>query len=227
MEYAYSLFAASTVQIAAGRVAASWEWYVIRASGFVAAGLLILLMISGIGHVTGFTYRFLPPLKAWAVHKAMAYALLISIAVHGLFVLLDKYVPFSFFQIFIPFLNHYNNGTSLGGLALGSLAVSFGILAMYGIVLVVLTSLGMLDKKPSVWRRYHLVSYLVVLLVFLHGLYIGTDLKYGTFRGLWIGAGAILLMAVISRLARTGIIKKKPERERAVQNIGHIKLIHR
>jgi len=92
---AYRLMASSTVQLATHRVTASWEWYIVRASGFVAAGLLLLLMISGIGHVTGFTYRYIEPLKAWAFHKAMAIALLISIALHIIFIVLDKFVNFN------------------------------------------------------------------------------------------------------------------------------------
>jgi predicted ferric reductase len=209
-QQAYHFFASSTVQIATNRVETSWEWYVIRASGFVAAGLLMLLMISGIGHVTGFTYRFLPPLKAWAIHKAMAYALLLSILVHVTFVLLDSFIKFSVPQVLIPFLSKYNNGTTFLGLALGGLAVTFGILAMYGIVIIVLTSLGFIDTRPRAWRWFHKISYLVVALIFLHGLFIGSDLKYGTFRTFWEAAGIVLALAIVSRLLRAGTLKKKP-----------------
>jgi hypothetical protein len=70
--------AVSSIHIATHRVASSWPWYIIRAAGFTAAGLIILLMLSGIGQVTGFTYRFIAPIKAWAIHKALALALCIA-----------------------------------------------------------------------------------------------------------------------------------------------------
>jgi predicted ferric reductase len=203
------LFASSTTQIVTDRVADSWHWYIIRASGFISAGLVMLLMISGIGHVTGLTYKYIEPIKAWALHKAMALALVFSITVHGLFILFDHYIKFSFLQVFIPFLSKYNNGTSFFGLALGGLAVSFGILAMYGVAIIVLSSLGWIDSKKDKWRLLHYTSYLVVFLVFLHGLYVGTDLRYGVFRKVWEFGGLILIVAIISRLLRAGTLRQR------------------
>lgn len=48
----------------ATRAKSSWPWYITRAAGFVAAISLILLMLSGIGFITGGTFRFLEPLTA-------------------------------------------------------------------------------------------------------------------------------------------------------------------
>ncbi|HVV66924.1 MAG TPA: ferric reductase-like transmembrane domain-containing protein [Candidatus Saccharimonadales bacterium] len=200
-------FASSTVQIATQRVETSWEWYVIRAAGFVAAGLLLLLMISGIGQVTGLTYRLIEPVKAWMIHKAMALALCAAIFIHVFFLVVDHFIIFSIPQVAVPFLSHYNNGTTFMGLALGNLAVTFGILAMYGIVIIVLSSLGWIDTHKKIWRWLHYTGYAVILLVFLHGIFIGSDLKYGTFRLLWVLAGLILVLAIISRLRYAGSLK--------------------
>jgi len=205
----YTIFATSTVQLATHRIGSSWEWYVIRASGFVAAGLLFLLMISGIGHVTGYTYRFIEPVKAWVVHKAMAIALCVSIVIHVSFLLLDHFVSFSVPQVLIPFVSKYSNGTSFLGLSIGSLSVTFGILAAYGVVIIVLSSLGWINTRKRQWRLLHYLSYLVIFFIFLHGLYVGSDLKYGSFRKLWILAGAVIAIAVVYRLSRMGGMKDK------------------
>ena len=159
---------ADVAQVAVHRVAASWPWYVVRGAGFVAAGLLILLMLSGIGQVTGLTYRFIEPVKAWAVHKALALALVGTIIVHVGFLLIDKYLPFSLVQVLVPFASHYNNKTSWLGLPLAILGVTMGILAMYAVVIVVATSLGWIDSKKRLWRRTHYLSYAIITLVFLH-----------------------------------------------------------
>jgi methionine sulfoxide reductase heme-binding subunit len=196
----------SVVSITAHRIAASWPWYIVRAAGFVAAGLVVLLVLSGIGQVTGFTYRFIEPVKAWAAHKAMAIALLVAIVIHVGFLLVDHFVHFSLAQVLVPFTSTYNNKTAFLGLALGPLGVTMGIFALYGIVILVATSLGWIDRKPRTWRKLHYLSYAVALLIFLHALYVGTDIRYGSFRAAWIALGLTVVIGVVSRLWRARTI---------------------
>ena len=203
-----TMIGASTVKVIAQRVSVSWPWYVIRAAGFVAAALLILLAISGIGQVTGLIYRFIEPIKMWAIHKAIAIGLVISIAVHVGFLLFDHYLPFSLTQILVPFASHYSNGTKLLGIPLGGIAVTMGILAMYLVIIIVLSSLGWIDTKRKAWRKTHYLSYVVFFLVFLHALYTGSDLKYGLFRFGWIFLGLAVLVAILIRRRRSGTVKK-------------------
>jgi DMSO/TMAO reductase YedYZ heme-binding membrane subunit len=198
------IVADSTVHVALQRASASWPWYVIRAAGFTAAGLLFLLMLSGIGQVTGLTYRFLAPIKAWALHKALAIALCVAVVIHGGLLLIDNYIRFSVPDILVPFVSHYNNKSQLLGLPFSDLAIGFGILAAYGIAVIVLSSLSWIDTKKGAWKNLHYLSYGVVVLVFLHALYAGTDLRYGAFRAIWMLVGFIVLLGIISRLARRG-----------------------
>jgi len=202
------LLADSTIHLASQRIASSWTWYVVRAAGFVAVGLLISLMLSGIGQVTGLTYKFIEPIQAWAIHKAMGLALCAAIAVHVVFIFFDHFVSFSIPQLLIPWLSQYNNGTSFLGLHLGRLAISMGILAMYGVIIIILSSLGWIDTKKRAWRWLHYLSYAVMGLVFIHAASAGTDLRYGTFRAGWMLVGGILLLGVITRLWRAGTLKK-------------------
>ncbi len=204
------LIADGTVRIATQRIADSWTWYVIRAAGFTAAGLLILLMLSGIGQVTGFTYRFLEPVKAWALHKAMALALCAAIVVHVTFLLIDKFMPFSLLQVLIPFASHYSNGSTLFGVSLSAVAVALGILAAYGVALVVLSSLTIIDTHQKTWRWLHYLNYFIILAVFLHALGAGSDLRYGTFRAAWVALFLVLLLAVVHRIYRAGTLRRKP-----------------
>ncbi len=206
----HNYVASSTAHIVTQRVSTSWPWYIIRAAGFIAAGLLVLLMLSGIGQATGIIYRFIEPIKLWAIHKALGIALAASIAVHVGFLLIDHFVPFSLVQILVPFDSHYNNGVKLWGLSLGGLAVSLGILAMYGVIIIVLSSLNWIDTKKKTWRTLHYISYAVAFFIFLHALYVGSDLKYGTFREAWIALGLIVAVAILLRLWRVGT-KKRPE----------------
>jgi predicted ferric reductase len=198
----------SVVSIASHRVVTSWPWYIVRGAGFVAAGLIVLLMLSGIGQVTGLTYRFFEPVKAWAIHKALAYALLAAIAIHVIFLLIDKFLPFSLLQVLVPFVSTYNNKTTLFGLSLGIFGVAFGILAMYGVIIVVASSLKWIDTRKKLWRRTHYVSYAVAGLVFLHALIVGTDVRYGIFRLGWLFLGFIVVAAIITRIWRAKTLVK-------------------
>ncbi len=204
-----AVIASGAVQVVSQRIGSSWPWYIIRAAGFISAGLIVLLMLSGIGQVTGLTYRFLEPVKAWALHKAMAIALCVSVAVHVGFLLIDHYVKFSLVQLFVPFLNRYNNHTQLLGLPLGWAAIAFGILAMYGVAIIVLSSLGWIDTKKGAWRKLHYLSYVVAVFVFLHALYAGSDVQYGTFRAFWILLGLIVVGSIVMRLWRAGTTKRR------------------
>ena len=195
------------ITLALERFAGSWTWYGIRAAGWVAAILLVLTVLMGIGQVTGFTYRYIEPIQAWAIHKATSLALAVAIAIHIGLLLIDKYMHFSLAQILIPFTSNYNNGTKLLGLGLGSLAIAFGVLAMYGIALIVLTSLGWIDSKKEAWQKIHFISYLVALFVILHVLYSGTDVRSGWLRAIWIILALVVVAGFISRIRRSGSLK--------------------
>jgi sulfoxide reductase heme-binding subunit YedZ len=189
----------------AKRTQSSWSWYLTRASGMIASFALVLLLLSGIGQVTGYTFRFLEPLTAWASHRALGLTFTVAVLVHMFTLLFDHFVPFSLGTLFVPWLSSYKPVT-LYGHHLGSLYVALGVLAFYAVVVVVLTSLFWIDKKPYIWKISHLLSYFILAAVFVHTLNLGTDVQSGFFRWLWIGAGIVLLGATINRLWRAKTI---------------------
>jgi methionine sulfoxide reductase heme-binding subunit len=208
MDVVINQVATTATQAATSRVVDSWTWYIIRAAGFMGVALLILLMLSGIGMVTGYTYKLIQPLKAWVVHKALGIALCVAIVIHIGFLLIDHYLRFSLGQILVPFVSGYTNKTNLFGIGLGSFAVAFGVLAMYGTAVVVFSSLYWIDTKKRAWKYLHYVSYFVMFAVFVHALGTGSDVKYGFLRYSFMFAGFLVLLGVISRLRRAGSLNK-------------------
>lgn len=189
----------------------SWSWYIIRASGFTSLSLLILLMISGIGHITGWTYKVLAPVKVWAVHKAMAIMLAISIALHVTGLLTDHYMNFSLSEVLIPFARQYSNGRRLFGINMFTFAVPLGILAAYGSYIVIASSLdtvGWISRHKKLWKTVHIASYFVILFAIFHAVSTGTDFRNGILRWLALALGIILLGMTIVRLGRTRLLKK-------------------
>lgn len=183
------------------RTKTSWSWYLTRASGLVAAGALVIMMISGIGLVTGYTFKFLEPLTAWASHRALGLVFGVAVIIHIVTLLFDRFVSFNLVQVLFPFVSDYQS-TTIAGVHVGSLYVALGIMAFYGVVIIILTSLLWVEKKPHTWKLIHLLSYLVMFDIFLHALNLGTDLAHGIFRWLWILGGIAVAGAVLHRLLR-------------------------
>jgi hypothetical protein len=186
----------------------SWSWYATRASGLVAALLLILLILSGIGQVTGMTYRIVEPLAAWGLHRALGIAFGASVVVHIVVLLFDKFAPFTLIQVLIPFKSNYMPVT-IAGHYFGSLYVACGVFAMYAAAIVILTSLFWIDKMPVLWRLSHYLSYLLVILIFFHGLFTGTDTRHGLVRLIWWFCGCVLILGIFSRLRRAWTINRR------------------
>lgn len=185
----------------ADRVQTSWPWYLTRASGVVAAVTMVILMLSGIGLLTGHTFKFLEPITAWASHRALGIAFAVSVLLHVIPLLFDHFVPFSILGILVPFASDFKP-TELFGINVGSLWIAIGVLSLYMVIAITLTSLLWIEKKPKLWKWTHLLSYLAMIFVFFHGLYLGTDFSSGLLRWVWIASGFALLLATLARLWR-------------------------
>jgi predicted ferric reductase len=183
------------------RAERSWPWYLTRASGIIAGVSLIALLVSGIGSVTGHFFRILEPLTAWATHRAIGIVFASSIVIHMATLLFDHFVPFSLVEILVPWASDYRS-VEFMGMNFGSLFVALGVIAFYGALVVVVTSLLWVDKKPHRWKIYHYLSYVILIAVFFHGLMLGTDLGTGIGRILWYLGGILVLIAVAVRLRR-------------------------
>jgi len=190
----------------ATKLSSSWPWYLTRASGLIAAVLMVVLLLSGVGLLTGFTYRFLEPLIAWSAHRAVGIAFTVSVMVHIFSLIFDKFVGFSILDLLVPFKSGYQPAT-IAGYKLGSFYMALGILAMYLIIAIVVTSLLWVNKKQRIWHLVHFTSYAVVAMVFFHGMFMGTDLKQGFYRWLWVAGGVVIVYAIIRRLLRAGTIR--------------------
>jgi DMSO/TMAO reductase YedYZ heme-binding membrane subunit len=77
------------------------------------------------------------------------------------------------------------------------------------VAIIVASSLGWIDSRKKTWRWLHYLGYFVMPAVFLHGMSVGTDLRYGTFREIWVMLLAIVLVAVVFRLARAGSLRRR------------------
>jgi DMSO/TMAO reductase YedYZ heme-binding membrane subunit len=198
---------ASAMNAILDRIQASWPWYVTRASGLIAAIAFLILMLSGVGFITGHSFAFLEPITAWATHRALGIIFGIATLLHVMALYFDTFVPFKIKELLIPFVSAYKPVT-LFGINFGSLYVALGVLALYIVAAIVFTSLFWIEKKPKTWRTLHLLSYIAAIFVFVHAFFLGTDLASGILRWIWAGLGVAILIASVARLwRRKNIIK--------------------
>jgi len=158
-------------------------------------------MLSGIGSVTGHFFKFLEPITAWATHRALGITFVASVVIHVVTLLFDKFTPFTILHVLVPWASPYRP-VSILGINFGSFSVALGILAFYGSIVVLITSLLWVDKKPRFWKLIHYVTYGVIGAVFIHALFLGTDTGHGLGRIAWIFSGIAVLLAIILRLRR-------------------------
>jgi len=186
----------------------NWPWYITRASGMLAAFMLLILVLSGVGLLTGYTYKILEPLRAWSAHRAIGLAFGVLVLVHVFSLLFDHFIGFGFGELLVPFMSQYKPLT-IGGVNLGSFYVAAGIFAFYALIIVIVSSLLWVNRRPKPWHALHYMSYVILLLIFIHALFLGTDLKDGLYRFFWYSGALAAAVSIAQRLWRAHTINKE------------------
>lgn len=171
-------------------------WYLSRASGLVAYGLLWLSMVLGL-MLTGRIARLWPggP-TAFDLHQHTALLSLAFSLFHALILLGDRYISFTPLQIFLPFasLNYRPFWVGLG-------QVGFYLLALVGLTFYVRRRIG-----HMLWRRIHYLSFGVFSLVTIHGWMSGTDVEKVGVRIMYQVAGGTVLGLLLHRILAARIL---------------------
>ena len=139
-------------------------WYVTRSSGLVAWALLALATLWGLLLSSRVLER--RPSPAWLLdlHRHLGWLTLVFSAVHLVALYVDDFVDFSMASLVVPFVSEYETG-----------AVAFGVVAMYVLIAVQITSWlrGRIPRR--VWRAVHWLSAPLFIVASIHGLMVGTD----------------------------------------------------
>jgi DMSO/TMAO reductase YedYZ heme-binding membrane subunit len=161
-------------------------WYVTRASGVIAYVLLAAATFWGLALSTK-VHGKKPP-RPWMldVHRMLGGLALVLTVVHVVAILLDGFVDFGPVDVLVPFAISWK-----------PLAVGAGVIGMYLLVAVEVTSLLRQRISNRTWRRVHYLSFVVFVLSSLHFVTAGTDAKSPV-------TVAIVLSAVLAVVALTG-----------------------
>ncbi|MDR3559235.1 MAG: hypothetical protein P4L58_02420, partial [Candidatus Pacebacteria bacterium] len=98
----------------------NFPWYLSRASGLVGFILLYVSIFLGLAIRTPILKRIIKPVYSFRVHCWISFQALLFAFFHGAILLLDKFIGFSWQNIFIPFYpTSYSKAVDGDFLALG------------------------------------------------------------------------------------------------------------
>jgi predicted ferric reductase len=196
------LFAANSVQ--------TW-WYVTRASGIIAYLLLWFSTILGLAVTSKYLDGMLDRLFTYDFHEFISLLAIGFTLVHVLVLTLDKYLPYTFAQILVPFISPYR-----------PFWVGVGVISFYLIVLVTVTFYLRNKIGKRTFRTIHYLSLLSYIGVTLHGYYSGTDTALPSMKILYDVSGLAVLFLTVYWLVLLGLRKAEMRRKAAALQIANI-----
>lgn len=161
-------------------------WYTARAGGIVAWALASLAVIGGLQLSTRLLRK---PAPSWVldIHRFLGGLSVAFVGVHILGLAADQFIGFGPEDFLVPFVSSYEPA-----------AVGLGVVAMYLLVAIELTSLAMRRMPRRTWHAVHLTSFVVFIVATVHGLTVGTDRHNALFQ--WaclLTAGTVLAMTLV------------------------------
>ena len=177
-------------------------WFVSRASGIVAWSLLVISVMIGVLLATRVLKPNDNPGWLYHFHNWLSGLSIVFVITHIAALMLDSFVTFTILDIAVPFHSDYVKNTSLG-----RIPIAFGVMSLYILFAVQLTSLFRQKMSTNAWKAIHYSSYLLVLLVSAHAGWTGTDITSLKYRTTGIVLIALTIVAVIFILTVTRIKK--------------------
>lgn len=142
------------------------SWYVARSSGIVAWALVVATIVWGLLLATKVLGR--RPTPAWllSLHRYLGALTVAFVGVHVGAILLDTYTNFGITDVLVPFTGAWHPA-----------AVAWGIVGMYLLAAIEITSLLRHRMSKRAWHSVHLLSYFLFATTTVHMLTAGTDVK--------------------------------------------------
>ncbi|HZP27309.1 MAG TPA: ferric reductase-like transmembrane domain-containing protein [Acidimicrobiia bacterium] len=162
-------------------------WYTARSGGIVAWALLTASVLFGLSLSTKVFGKRPRPNWLLDLHRFLGGAAVVFTVVHVVSILLDQFVHFGVADVLVPFASSWKPG-----------AVAWGIVALYLLLAVEITSLLRAHISKGLWRATHYASFPLFVVASIHALTAGTDrntllLRYGVI----VSAVAVLVLTLI------------------------------
>ena len=164
-------------------------WYVARASGIVAWALVTASV--GFGLWVSLRLTRTRPRPAWVldVHRFLGALSVVFVGVHLAGLAFDSYVRFGPSDLFVPFATSWKPGP-----------VALGIVGMYLLVAIEVTSLAMRRLPRRAWHAVHLTSFGLFVLATVHMFTAGTERANPALQWAALMAGGVVGFLTIVRI---------------------------
>jgi predicted ferric reductase len=142
---------------------ATW-WYLARATGYVAWALVTVSVITGLLLSTRLSKG--RPSPAWTLdlHRFLAGTAISFTGLHIVGLIADDFIHFGAADVLIPFASGWRPG-----------AVALGVITLYLLIAVEISSLLMRRLPRRLWHGIHLSAYVAFWLATFHLITAGTD----------------------------------------------------
>jgi DMSO/TMAO reductase YedYZ heme-binding membrane subunit len=167
-------------------------WYVARASGMVAWALLTLSILWGFFVTTRVLGGRPRPVWLLDLHRFLGGLAVVFVGVHLAGLYLDQFIGFSLADLSVPFVSSYE-----------PIAMALGIVALYVLVAVEITSLLMSRMPRTLWKWIHRASYVLFACATVHSLLIGSDARNAV--AIWllgIGISEVTFLVIVRLVVR-------------------------
>lgn len=178
-------------------------WYTARAGGLVAWGLATASVLWGLALSGRITKK---PKPAWVLdlHRFLGALTVAFVAIHVLALWLDSFVHFGPADLLVPFASGWK-----------PVAVAWGVIAMYLLVAIEITSLLQRRIPRRLWHAVHLTSFGLFAFATVHALTAGTD-----GGGSWVRWFALLSTVTVVNLTVLRVVSRQAGRARVRDRAG-------
>ena len=173
-------------------------WWVARSGGIVALVLTGLAVIWGLALSTKVMQGTPTPKWLLSLHRWLGGLSVTFTGVHIAALVLDSYVHFGVAEILVPFASEWQPG-----------AVAWGVVSMYLLVAVQLTSVFMKRLPRTWWKRIHMTSWLLFWTGLVHGVTAGTDAAHPVYVGV---TGLMTMLVIFLTSYRILASRRRPRR---------------
>jgi DMSO/TMAO reductase YedYZ heme-binding membrane subunit len=169
-------------------------WIILRAAGIGAYLTLFLSVAFGLMATSApFDKRFAKQ-SAISIHQFLSTVGLVLLGIHIGGLSLDSYMHFGPKEILVPGASTYR-----------PVAVAFGVVAMYAMVVVLVSSWIRRRCSAKLWRRLHLFAAPAFVLSMVHGIFAGADASRRWMFLVYVGTACIVVFLLILRALTVGI----------------------
>jgi DMSO/TMAO reductase YedYZ heme-binding membrane subunit len=166
-------------------------WYTARASGLVAWAMLTASVLWGLALSTRALGNRPRPNWLLDLHRFLGGLAVVFTGVHLGSLALDSYIGFGPAELFVPLASRYRPG-----------AVAWGVVALYLLVAVEVTSLLRRRIAKRTWRAVHYLTFPLFVVATVHGITAGTDRDAYVVRAVALTATIAVAAGTALRIAR-------------------------